>query len=299
MTTDRIDLAVHAHEGDGPPLLLLHGAGRTLADWAAVAPLLTHHHRVIAVDLRGHGHSPSGLWNLPAVLGDIETVLKRYDIPGALLVGHSLGGMLAAQYAIEHPDSTPGVVNLDGFGWGRPDQYTGLDQAYVAERLGRIREMSRAGAGTVLPPDGLKDLLAQQRGMADQLGIPYKLLEAGVLRSLRERPDGQLESRPEREHALEMLTVLDSFDPVALFRRVPVPLLLGRATRPVPSIPGLDWFDELMTAYTDGLSRDLAELAAERAEVTVAGIDGTHAMLLESPRAVADTILGFASKVCR
>ncbi|MGP4045835.1 alpha/beta fold hydrolase [Streptomyces sp. 2A115] len=295
MTGDRVTLAVEDHGGEGPPLVLLHGAGRTLADWAAVAPLLARHHRVLALDLRGHGRSADGPWRIGEVLGDIEAVLDEHGLPGALPVGHSLGGMLAVQYALDHPEATPGAVNLDGYGWGRPDQYVGLDPAYVEERLVQVREMAATAAGRVLPSGGLKDLLAEQRMMSSRLGIPYELLEAGVRRSVAERADGQLELRPRREHALEMLARIDALDVFALFHRMDRPLLLGRALRPVPPIPGLDWFDELMAAYGSGLARDLAELAENRAEVTVAEIDGTHAMLLENPRAVAEAVLGFTA----
>jgi pimeloyl-ACP methyl ester carboxylesterase len=295
MTGDRIALAVHEHGGDGPPLLLLHGAGRTLADWAAVAPLLVARHRVLSVDLRGHGRSSSGAWNLPEVLGDLERVLAAHGIPGALPVGHSLGGMLAVLYALEHPDVTPGAVNLDGFGWGRPDQYVGLDPDVVTDHLARVRESSAAGQGRELSADGLKDILAEQRAVSDRLGIPYELLEAGVLRSVSERDDGVLEVRPGREEALQILATMESLDLFALFRRMTTPLLLGRAQRAVIAAPGLDWFEPMMAVYTRGLARDLAALAEERPGVTVAGIDATHAMLLENPRAVADAILGFLS----
>ncbi|MCW7947508.1 aromatic ring-opening dioxygenase LigA [Streptomyces hygroscopicus] len=298
MTGDRIALAVHDHGGDGPPLLLLHGAGRTLADWAAVAPLLTARHRVLAVDLRGHGLSPSGPWSLPAVLGDLEEILAEHGIPGALPVGHSLGGMLAVLYALEHPDVTPGAVNLDGFGWGRPDQYLGLDPDLVVQHLAEVRQLSAMSLGRELSADGLKELLAEQRAISDQLGIPYELLEAGVVRSVRERDDGVLELRPGCKDGLRMLAETESLDLFALFRRMTAPLLLGRAlrTRPSgPSAPGSDRFAAMTGAYAEGLARELAALAEERPGVTVAEIDATHAMPLENPRAVADAVLAFAS----
>ncbi|MGW3629402.1 alpha/beta fold hydrolase [Streptomyces sp. NPDC005122] len=297
MTGDRIALAVHDHGGDGPPLLLLHGAGRTLADWEAVAPLLTPRYRVLAVDLRGHGLSPCGTWTLPRVIDDIEGVLEEYGVPGALPVGHSLGGMIAVRYALDHPEVTPGAANLDGYGWGRPDQYVDLDPAHVAERLVRVRKSATAALPDgPLPVDGLQTLLAQQRALSGQLGVPYELLETALLRSVRHTPDGRLELRPRREDALEMLAAIDSLDLFGLFARMDRPLLLARALRPAPPVPGEEWFDDLMTAYGKGIDRDLAALAEQRAHVRVVGIDGTHAMLLENPGAVADAVLAFAAE---
>jgi hypothetical protein len=153
-------------------------------------------------------------------------------------------------------------------------------------------------SGGPLPADGLKDLLAEQRALSDQLGIPYELLEAGLLRTVRPAPDGRLEVRPGRALVLEMLAAVDAldlFDLFDAFARTRRPLLLGRAARPVPPVPGLPWFDELMTAYGKGLARDLAALAARRPTVRVVGIDGTHEMLLESPGAVAHALLAFTS----
>ncbi|MEU8682079.1 hypothetical protein [Streptomyces sp. NPDC048611] len=78
------------------------------------------------------------------------------------------------------------------------------------------------------------------------------------------------------------------------------PLLIARALRPGPSVPGMPpWGDELMAAYVRGLARDLADLARSGPEVTVAGVDGTHAMLLERPAEVAELVSGFVGGLPR
>lgn len=57
VTRGEVPIALRDYGGTGSPVLLLHGAGGNLAYWDPVAPLLAGHHRVVAVDLRGHGRS--------------------------------------------------------------------------------------------------------------------------------------------------------------------------------------------------------------------------------------------------
>ncbi|QKV91963.1 alpha/beta hydrolase [Streptomyces sp. NA02950] len=293
-----VELAVRDHGGTGPALLLLHGAGRTLADWSGVAAGLTADHRVVAMDLRAHGHSSagSGPWTIPAVLGDVQAVLDACGIPDAVPVGHSLGGMVAALHAEAHPH-TPAAVNLDGFGQGRPESYVGLERETVLERLARAHDVSRAGAGRVFPPEGLDAVRGYQKAMADQLGFAPELLEEGLRRSLAETGDGQLVLRPERERAVEMLDAMDELDMVAVHRRTTRPLLVVRAGRLADQGDQLAWYDELMAAYVKGLDRELAALAAERPSLTVRTVDATHAMLLERPRTLAEEIRAFVHRL--
>src|SRR5690348_1161680 len=122
VTRSGIDLAVCDFGGGGPSLLLLHGAGNTLADLVLLAADLAADHRVVAMDLRNHGRSGDGDWTWEGVLADIDAVLGELGLSKPVLVGHSLGGMLAVLYSHRRL-GVAGAVNLDGFGSGTPEQY--------------------------------------------------------------------------------------------------------------------------------------------------------------------------------
>lgn len=295
VTSDGVGLAVRDYGGDGPAVLLLHGAGRTLLDWELVAPLLAVRHRVVAMDLRGHGRSGDGAvpWTFEVAVADVAAVLTAYGIPDAAVVGHSMGGMVAA-LCLER--GAPAAVNLDGHGMGRAGQYVGLDAGYVTERLAEARKFAEEAGGRPFPAAALAGVLGYQAAMAKELGIPYELLEAGVRRSLGETTDGRLFLRPGRERACQAQEAMAGLDLFALYRRVARPLLIARSLRPNPPVPGAPpWFDELMAAYGEGLRRDLGELARTAERVTVAGVDATHAMLLERPREIAELVSGFVA----
>jgi pimeloyl-ACP methyl ester carboxylesterase len=139
-----VRIAVRDHGGTDADVVLLHGGGRTAADWDGVGGLLRRlGYRPVALDLRGHGRSGSGDWTWPAVLGDVGAVVTQLGLRRPAVIGHSLGGMLAALWAERHGDC-PLAVNLDGHGNPtRPDQFAGLDPAAAAAAW---REFARFAA---------------------------------------------------------------------------------------------------------------------------------------------------------
>ncbi len=99
-------------EEDGPALVFIHGLGATLETWQGQADRLNSRYRVIRYDLRCHGLSdpvdePCSLSDL----GDELTgLLDALSVERATLVGHSAGGVVAMQTALDHPDRVDALV---------------------------------------------------------------------------------------------------------------------------------------------------------------------------------------------
>ena len=84
-------------DGDGPPILLLHGFGAAINWWDDIAPALASHHRVIRLDLIGHGGTaaPTRGYSIPRQAQLAAAALDRLDIGHVTVIGHSMGGEVA------------------------------------------------------------------------------------------------------------------------------------------------------------------------------------------------------------
>ena len=125
MRTEEIEL--HGHPvtyhrmGEGPPVVLIHGITSSSRTWVEVMPALAEHYTVIAPDLLGHGRSakPRGDYSLGAYASGVRDLLAFIGIPKATVVGHSLGGGIAMQFAYQFPQRLERLVLVDSGGLGR------------------------------------------------------------------------------------------------------------------------------------------------------------------------------------
>lgn len=104
--------------GDGPPVVLLHGPAAYAAQWRHLIPNLATTHRVIAPDLPGHGASaPVDPASAPElVLAWLDDLIAcTCDVPPAI-VGHTLGGAMAARFAADRRDRLASLVLVDALG---------------------------------------------------------------------------------------------------------------------------------------------------------------------------------------
>jgi pimeloyl-ACP methyl ester carboxylesterase len=98
--------------GSGEPVVLIHGLGSSGRDWEAQVAALARAFRVITVDLRGHGGSdrPKGPYSIAEFAGDVARLLASLAVDAAHVVGISMGGAVAFQLAVDHPQRVRSLV---------------------------------------------------------------------------------------------------------------------------------------------------------------------------------------------
>jgi pimeloyl-ACP methyl ester carboxylesterase len=104
--------------GKGPALLLIHGIGDCADTWRDVIPALAEHHTVIAPDLLGHGRSekPRADYSVAAYANGMRDLLSVLGVDRATVVGHSLGGGVAMQFAYQFPERCERLVLVSSGG---------------------------------------------------------------------------------------------------------------------------------------------------------------------------------------
>src|SRR5579859_2737291 len=127
LTPERHEIVLHGHRvsyrtaGDGDDVvLLIHGIVGCADQWDQVAPLLAERYTVIAPDLLGHGQSakPRGDYSLGAYAASVRDLLVALGHRRATVVGHSLGGGVAMQFAYEYPPFAERLVLVSSGGLG-------------------------------------------------------------------------------------------------------------------------------------------------------------------------------------
>jgi pimeloyl-ACP methyl ester carboxylesterase len=115
---------------DAPPIVLIHCFTCAINWWDGMMPLLDRNHRVIAVDLLGHGGSekPASGYSIPDQANVVAQILGEMGVSGAEVVGHSLGGPVAIALAEKSPQTVSRLVTIDSI----PDDSYG-DVGFIGE----------------------------------------------------------------------------------------------------------------------------------------------------------------------
>ncbi len=255
MTTTDLYYEVH---GDGPPLVLIEGAGLDLRMWDGQVEPLARRYRVIRYDVRGFGRS--AFTREPFQHHeDLIELIRHLGIDRAHFVGLSLGGRIALDLCLEHPDVVNCLVlsgpGLSGFDWPPDESMTPIAKAIHGD-----------------DPLGAADRWLEHPYMAPAMELPHVRER---LRSLARENAHIYRRQPNPEIGLEP-PAIDRLNEI----RVPTLLLVG--TRDVPDIQTI----------ADRLTKEIADLT--RVDFEGAG----HVLNMEQPERFTQQVLDFLAERC-
>ena len=172
--------------GDGPPALLIHGYGSDRQSWAATSPGLLEQAQVWVLDLPAHGSSGSdiGEGTIAAIAETILYAIDEANIDRLHLIGHSLGGIIAIEMALQRPERTCSLAMLSPAGVTPCINQDFLSRFYSAEDIESVNtllQMLVHNPKLIAPTlaEGVLDYL-NKPGVRESLArISQALLEAG------------------------------------------------------------------------------------------------------------------------
>ncbi len=275
--TPRLTLSVRDHAGGEPAVLALHGLASNARWWDLVAERLVPGHRVLAVDLPGHGRSdrPDGGYDFDTVSADLAGLLAVVHPSSVVAVGHSWGATVALALAVDHPDLALGVVCIDG---GAGDL-----KAYFGPSWEMAEQTMRPPALTGITPAMLRAWM-ESSPLRD--GSDPDTAAEILVGNFEDDGSGAGTLRPRLslDHHMEIAHHLFDADGFELMEKVRCPILFIPAGHP----------DHEDTPKMRSMAR-VREVLGDRARIV--WIDGVHDLPVQRPVEVAAAIDGFLEEV--
>lgn len=237
--------------GQGTPIVLLHGAFMTIdMNWGELIPILSKTHKVIAIELQGHGHTPYSERKLThtTLASDVTGVMDFLKIDSADVMGYSFGGEVAYAFAIQSPKRLRKLVIIsstyksagwqpeinDAFKDMKPELFDGSPmkaayeavapdktkwKSFVQQMLSNAGEPFDMGDANIAKITAPVLLIAGDNDGLDkvELGKTYKLLGGSVIGDFAGIPRSLLAIVPAQTHVTLMMQTaviagyLDSF----------------------------------------------------------------------------------------
>lgn len=255
-------------EGDGPPILFVHGLGGNWQNWLECLPRAAQERRAIAVDLPGFGVSPppDAEVTISAYARVLDALLEELGVEEAVVVGNSMGGFIAAELAIAHPQRVERLVLVSAAGISSTSR-------------------SRRPTMTMFRVAGVvsSKALARSRDVVARPRLRHAILSSVIRHPSRLRADILLEIMPGSNapafmDSLDALLDYDFTDRLPEIRR-PTLMVWGREDMIVP-VADADEFERLIPDSRKVIFDETG-----------------HVAMLERPRAFNDCLMEFVSSV--
>jgi pimeloyl-ACP methyl ester carboxylesterase len=196
--------------GDGQPLILLHGIFGSSDNWLTQAKLLSAHYHTYALDLRNHGQSPhDDAFDYPVMAADVLEFMETNNVNAPVIIGHSMGGKVAMNFALAYPDKLKNAIIVD-----------------IAPKAYNMRHYVILEGLMAIPIDEVTS-----RSQADEIlsrFVPEPDVRQFLLKNLQRKPEGGFRWK------LNLSAIAASIEKIGLDLQVP-----GKFEKPVLFIKGL------------------------------------------------------------
>ena len=168
----------HKIQGQGDPLIILHGLFGTSDNWATLARQFADHFTVITVDLRNHGrsfHDP--IMTYPAMVEDMVRLMEAEWVHKAHVLGHSMGGKVAMHLALSHPDLVDQLLIADIGTKDYPGGHETILDTLNALPVDQVDSRADAEAflRQTIPQDGVVQFLLKNLARDRDSGFRWKM----------------------------------------------------------------------------------------------------------------------------
>lgn len=254
--------------GEGASLVLIHGFTDNLNMWYNQVPVFSERFKVLTYDVRGHGktETPEGAFSMELFADDAHALLQALGIEKACMLGYSMGGRIALQFALAYPEMTAGLIFANSGVMGSDVRPSEEQIAALAERRQQMVKMFETGRIEVIAD-----------GMAERSFSPgFRYRDPVTFQNYK---DVKLQNDPRHYLAIMQAMVEAVTNPPDL-RRLECPALIIAGDR-----------DGFMTV-------DEAK-SMERAigDVTVTVLPTGHAAAIEAPQAFNQAVLDFVGRL--
>ena len=265
-------------QGMGPAIMLLHGFTGSVSTWTNLTSVIGERHRVIAIDLLGHGQSEApadpSRYSMPETIADVFAILDCLEISSLSLLGYSLGGRVALSLAVAAPAQIDRLI-LESASPGLASSVERSDRLQSDERLAEI--LDRDGLEAFVDRWEQVPLLSSQRTLAPTVRdrLRRQRLQGnaiGLAGSLRGMGTGMMPPMYDRLPEVTCPTLLVVGDLDQKYRTVGETLALGLPDAKLLVVPGaghavhLEQPDLFAGLVSEFLDPNLAERGGVRTE---------------------------------
>ena len=164
--------------GQGEPIIILHGLFGTLDNWQTIAKQLAEKYWVFIIDQRNHGRSPHDPeMNYKVMADDLKHFMEEHWIHKAFVLGHSMGGKTAMQFAVDFPEMVEKLIVVDIGPFSKRGGHGFIFDALLSMNLDDIKSRKEADAllSEKIPEFGIRQFLLKNLARDKKGGFSWKM----------------------------------------------------------------------------------------------------------------------------